>query len=85
MTRLALPSTLGAASVAITCALSCKMQNNVPEGMLWNRVLTENCDVVDGAEGTISQCHEDVPSRCLPALPERGLPTRVSHGRDVQG
>ena len=24
-----------------TCAMACKMQNNVPEGMLWNRVLTE--------------------------------------------
>lgn len=35
-----------------TCSLACKMQNNIPDGMLWNRVLTENCDVVDGAEGT---------------------------------
>lgn len=85
MTRLAIAVNLGRCVGCHTCALSCKMQNNVPEGMLWNRVLTENCDVVDGAEGTISQCHEDVPSRCLPALPERGLPTRVSHGRDVQG
>ena len=35
-----------------TCSLSCKMQNNVPDGMLWNRVLTENCNIVDGAVGT---------------------------------
>lgn len=35
-----------------TCSLACKMQNNIPDGMLWNRVLTENCDVYDGAEGT---------------------------------
>lgn len=35
-----------------TCSLACKMQNNIPDGMLWNRVLTENTDVVDGAEGT---------------------------------
>lgn len=34
-----------------TCANACKMQNNVPMGMLWNRVITENCDVIDGAEG----------------------------------
>ena len=27
------------------------MQNNVPMGMLWNRVLTEGCDIVDGAVG----------------------------------
>lgn len=35
-----------------TCALSCKMQNGVPEGMLWNRVITEGADVLDGAVGT---------------------------------
>ena len=34
-----------------TCASACKMQNNVPDNMLWNRILTENCDVPDGAEG----------------------------------
>lgn len=35
-----------------TCAFACKMQNGVPEGMRWNRVLTEGCDVEDGARGT---------------------------------
>lgn len=35
-----------------TCANACKMQNNVPDGMLWNRVLTEGCDAIDGAVGT---------------------------------
>lgn len=34
-----------------TCANACKMQNNVPMGMLWNRVLTEDVDVIDGAVG----------------------------------
>ncbi|MDE8685434.1 4Fe-4S dicluster domain-containing protein, partial [Adlercreutzia rubneri] len=34
-----------------TSALACKMQNNVPDGMLWNRVLTEGCYRVDSAEG----------------------------------
>lgn len=34
-----------------TCANACKMQNNVPMGMLWNRVLTEGCDIMDGAVG----------------------------------
>ncbi len=28
------------------------MQNNVPMGMLWNRVITEGTDVMDGAVGT---------------------------------
>ena len=31
-----------------TCALSCKMQNNVPEGVFWNRVITEGSDIIDG-------------------------------------
>ncbi len=34
-----------------TCSNACKMQNNIPMGMLWNRVLTEGCDVLDGAVG----------------------------------
>ena len=34
-----------------TCVSACKMQNNVPTGMLWNRVITENSDVLDGVEG----------------------------------
>ncbi len=33
------------------CANACKMQNNVPMGMLWNRVLTDGTDIVDGAFG----------------------------------
>ena len=28
------------------------MSNNVPMGMLWNRILTEGVDVMDGAQGT---------------------------------
>ncbi len=35
-----------------TCALSCKTQNNVPEGVFWNRVITEGSDIIDGAVGT---------------------------------
>lgn len=35
-----------------TCSIACKMQNNVPQNMLWNRVLTEGADVVDGSSGT---------------------------------
>lgn len=35
-----------------TCVNACKMQNSVPMGMHWNRVLTEGCEVLDGAEGT---------------------------------
>lgn len=28
------------------------MQNNVPEGVFWNRVITEGSDIIDGAVGT---------------------------------
>ena len=52
MTRLAIAINLDRCVGCHTCALTCKMQTNVPEGMLWNRVLTEDCDVVDGALGT---------------------------------
>ena len=51
MTRLAIAINLDRCVGCHTCALSCKMQNNVPEGMLWNRVLTEGCDRFDSAEG----------------------------------
>ncbi|MEA5025806.1 Tetrathionate reductase subunit B [bioreactor metagenome] len=34
-----------------TCSVACKMQNNVPMGMLWNRVLTEGNEGMDGAQG----------------------------------
>ena len=34
-----------------TCANACKMENNVPMGMLWNRVIVEGSDSFDGAEG----------------------------------
>ena len=34
-----------------TCSIACKMQNNVPDGMLWNRVLTEGVEMFDDAVG----------------------------------
>jgi molybdopterin-containing oxidoreductase family iron-sulfur binding subunit len=34
-----------------TCSNACKMENNVPMGMLWNRVITVGTDVIDGAVG----------------------------------
>ena len=52
MTRLALAIDKKRCIGCHTCANACKMQNNVPMGMLWNRVLTEDCDIMDGAVGT---------------------------------
>lgn len=34
-----------------TCSNACKMQNNVPMGMMWNRVITDGCESIDGAVG----------------------------------
>ena len=51
MTRYGIAINLDRCTGCNTCAVACKMQNNVPMGMLWNRVLTEGCDVVDGALG----------------------------------
>lgn len=34
------------------CVVSCKMQNKIPEGMYWNRVIVEGSDTIDGAVGT---------------------------------
>ena len=52
MTKLGMAVDLHRCIGCNTCALACKMQNNVPDGMLWNRVLTEGCAQFDGAEGT---------------------------------
>ncbi|NPD31014.1 4Fe-4S dicluster domain-containing protein [Eggerthellaceae bacterium zg-1084] len=52
MTKLALAINTDRCVGCHTCAVACKMSNNVPDGMLWNRVLTEGADVIDGAVGT---------------------------------
>jgi len=51
MTKLAIAINTARCIDCMTCANACKMQNNVPDGMLWNRVITENCDTINGAEG----------------------------------
>ena len=51
MTRLSIAINLDRCVGCHTCANACKMQNNVPMGMLWNRILTKDCDVIDGAVG----------------------------------
>ena len=49
-----------------TCALGCKMQNNVPMGMLWNRILTDGGEDVDSARGEFPNLHKSwMPLACL--------------------
>lgn len=52
MTKLGIAINLERCVGCNTCANACKMQNNVPDGMLYIRVLTEGSDVADGAVGT---------------------------------
>jgi len=49
-----------------TCALGCKMQNNVPMGMLWNRILTIGGEDVDTARGEFPSLEKSwMPLACL--------------------
>lgn len=52
MTKLGIAINLERCVGCNTCANACKMQNNVPDGMLYIRVLTEGSDAADGAVGT---------------------------------
>ena len=65
MTKLAIGINLRRCIGCNTCAVACKMQNNVPMGMAWNRVLNENCEFEVGVQGTyphVSRAH--LPVAC---------------------
>ena len=65
MTKLAIGIDLHRCIGCNTCALACKMQNNVPMGMAWNRVLNEECEFEVGVQGTyphVSRAH--LPVAC---------------------
>lgn len=65
MTKLGLAINQGRCIGCHTCANACKMQNNVPMGMLWNRVTTEGCEVIDGSLGTYPNLtREFMPLAC---------------------
>ncbi|AJC11613.1 4Fe-4S ferredoxin [Berryella intestinalis] len=65
MTKLAIAVNVGRCVGCHTCSISCKMSNNVPDGMLWNRVLTENSEVIDGAVGVYPALSRDyLPLAC---------------------
>lgn len=78
MTKLGIAIDLERCVGCHTCANACKMQNNVPTGMLWNRVLTEGCDMIDGAVGAYPNltrtylplaCQHCENAACLRACP----------------
>ncbi|WP_124060291.1 4Fe-4S dicluster domain-containing protein [Gordonibacter sp. Marseille-P4307] len=65
MTKLAIAVNVDRCVGCHTCSISCKMSNNVPDGMLWNRVLTENSEVIDGAVGVYPALSRDyLPLAC---------------------
>ena len=52
MTRFGLAIDLSRCTGCNTCVMACKMQNNVPMSLAWNRVVVEDCDFEVGAVGT---------------------------------
>ena len=87
MTKLAIGINLRRCIGCNTCAVACKMQNNVPDGMLWNRVLTEGCERFDSAEGTYPNLSRTyLPLACQhcenPAC-ERVCPTGATYKDDL--
>lgn len=51
MTRMGIAISLDRCTGCNTCAMACKMQNNVPMGMAWNRVVVEGCQSEFEAQG----------------------------------
>ena len=88
MTRLAQVINLENCIGCQTCVHSCKMQNNVPMGLTWNRVLSDGEDVLDGASGAfpnLSRTYLPVACQhCQIASCPRGCPTGATY-RDDEG
>ncbi len=88
MTKLAIAVKLDRCVGCHTCAQACKMNNNVPDGMLWNRVITENCDAIDDAEGTyphLSRTFLPIACQhCTDAACKKVCPTGATY-RDEMG
>lgn len=86
MTRLAQAIDLEKCIGCQTCVHACKMQNCVPMGLTWNRVLTEGCDVLDGALGefpNVTRTYLPVACQhCQNAACQRVCPTGATYKDD---
>ena len=68
MTKLGMVIDLNRCVGCQTCSNACKMQNNVPMGMLWNRVLTMDSEEIGWCQWSLSECKKEVYSSLLSAL-----------------
>ena len=65
MTKYAMCINLKRCTGCNTCTVACKMQNNVPQGFFWNRVITEGSEIPDGVVGTYPNITRNVmPIAC---------------------
>lgn len=62
MTKMGMAIDLNRCMGCQTCAIACKVQNNVPMGMHWNRVLSAGDEGVDGVEGV----YPDLSKKYIP-------------------
>lgn len=71
-----------------TCSIACKMQNNIPQNMLWNRVLANDANVLDGSSGDYPNLTKTfVPvacQHCANAACQKACPTGATY-RDGSG
>lgn len=86
MTKLAIAINTGRCIGCQTCVNACKMQNNVAMEMSWNRVMTEGCDVMDGALGefpNLTRVYLPVACQhCENAACQRVCPTGATYKDD---
>ena len=65
MTKYGIAINLGRCTGCNTCAVACKMQNNVPMGMMWVRVVNEGCETEVGAQGVYPNLsRSSIPVAC---------------------
>ena len=68
-----------------TCAMACKAANNIPEGVWWNRVLTDGGETMDTPKGEYPNLSMQFMAGFLPALRESCLREGLPGGRHLQG